>query len=146
MSDVSPAEFDRMLGESLAALRTSSAAPTAEAVAEEPVLRGEGEALDGLVRVVALPGGRMESVTVEPKALRAGSEALSAALLEAVNASLADLQSRIAAALPAAPDTAALTGQLQELQDRSIRTLGTFLDAVEDLRVQTSRRKGRADG
>jgi DNA-binding protein YbaB len=46
-------------------------------------VRGHGEAMDGLVKVEVAPGGVLLSVDIEPKAMRLGSKALGAAIVEA---------------------------------------------------------------
>ncbi|MCO6005459.1 YbaB/EbfC family nucleoid-associated protein [Actinoallomurus purpureus] len=48
-------------------------------------IRGRSESADGNVVVEALPGGALARLEIKPRAMRLGSEALAAAILEAVN-------------------------------------------------------------
>ncbi|MGW5364314.1 YbaB/EbfC family nucleoid-associated protein [Actinopolymorpha pittospori] len=48
-------------------------------------IRADGESEDGRVRVVARADGTLAELTIDPRLLRAGSEAVAAAVLEAVN-------------------------------------------------------------
>jgi DNA-binding protein YbaB len=53
-------------------------------------LRGEGEAADGKVRVLVQQGGRLETLELDPRAMRMASEDLAAAIVEAVAAATED--------------------------------------------------------
>lgn len=75
-----------------------------EVLAEIQRVTGEGEAADGLIRVVVDSAGRAAKVAVDPRAMRLGSEALAEGVRDAFNAAQDDLQAKsgrlIAGALP----------------------------------------------
>jgi DNA-binding protein YbaB len=75
-----------------------------EVLAEIQRVTGEGEAADGLIRVVVDSAGRAAGVTVDPRAMRLGSEVLAEGVRDAFNAAQDDLQAKsgrlIAGALP----------------------------------------------
>jgi DNA-binding protein YbaB len=131
-ADLSGADLGRLMEETLRALRPGGGrgAPDTEEI------RGEAAALDGLIAVVAGPGGRVESLTINPRALRNDSATLAAEVLGAVNAALDDLRDNVAAAVPAVPDRAALAERLREVQDTSMRRMETFLQAVSDAQTR----------
>src|SRR5262249_30876700 len=120
------------------------AADNAGAVPPEPVdLRGEGTGLDGQLRVTAVAGGRLESIQIDPRAMRTDSRTLAEQLVVAVNAALAAVQAKVQeAAAGAAPDRAALVHRLREVQDTAIPRMQSFLRAVEDLRRQATGEAG----
>lgn len=107
-------------------------------------LRGQGEAVDGQVRAVAVSGGRLESLTVDPRAMRLGSAALCEHIVAAVNAALDDLRDR-AAGQPVAggADPAALAGQLRDLHGESVRQMDRFSQGIADVLDRISRSTGR---
>src|SRR5262245_3291608 len=99
---LSGADFGQVLDETIEALGPARAGE------EDATIRGVGEALDGQVRVVAAPGGMLESLTIERSAMRFDPRRLAAEILLAVNTALDDLRARVAEASPAAPDPAIL--------------------------------------
>ncbi|HEY9473405.1 MAG TPA: YbaB/EbfC family nucleoid-associated protein [Mycobacteriales bacterium] len=104
-------------------------------------LRGEGQAADGQVRAVAVAGGRLESLTVNPRAMRMGSEALCEQIVVAVNAALDDLRGRVEnqAVTAGAVDPAALTEQMRDLHTESARQMEMFTQGIRDALDQISR-------
>lgn len=58
-------------------------------------VRGEGEAADGLVRVVVGPSGTLEDLELDPRAMRLASEELRDAIVEAAQAATADAQAKV---------------------------------------------------
>jgi hypothetical protein len=127
---------DRMLAETrqaLAAVRVGTGA--APEPAEDPSLRGEGAAADGMIRAVVVPGGRLESVSVEPRLLRQGVEEICAQIVVAVNAALDDLATRTPKP-DAAVDLAALSTRLESLQDQSVRQMAMFGQAMNAVVAQ----------
>jgi DNA-binding protein YbaB len=128
--DVSANDFDRLFDETLATLRPlAEQGHQADSEPETP-LRGVGEALDGHVRVTAKPGGLLESVELNPRALRSDSETLAEAFLAATNAALDDLRQRLSTALPDVPDPTQLVERLQEFQQQSVVQMRRYLDAI----------------
>jgi DNA-binding protein YbaB len=127
---LSAGDFDRLFDEALATLRPLVDASRSNDESEE-TLRGHGEALDGKLRITAAPGGQLESVELDPRALRVGAEELAAAFKEATNAALAHLQQQFAA-LPAAIDQAALLERLKEFQAQSAEQMSRYLKAISE--------------
>ncbi|MEQ4204710.1 YbaB/EbfC family nucleoid-associated protein [Actinopolymorpha sp. B17G11] len=138
MADVSASDFDRLFSESLAALRPIVEQDDESDERTEQV-RGVGEALDGHVRVTAKPGGRLESVELNPRALRSDSASLAEAFLTAANAALEDLQQRLSAALPDVPDQQQLMERLQEFQNQSVAQMQRYLTAIADVQDRLDR-------
>ncbi|MFJ8579577.1 YbaB/EbfC family nucleoid-associated protein [Micromonospora sp. NPDC093277] len=111
------------------------------------LLRAEGSAADGRVRAVAVQGGRLESVTVDPQLAEAGVEAVCGHVVEAVNAALADLDAQVSASARA--DVDALAARLGGLQGQSVRQMELFSQAMEDVVARLNRggdAGARADG
>ncbi|MET7952047.1 hypothetical protein [Micromonospora sp. NPDC005324] len=103
---------------------------------------GEATAADGLIAVMAAPGGRIESITVAPQALRQGSGYLAEQLTIAVNAALDDLQARTLAEAPDAPNPAVLLDRLEEVQQQSVHQMQSFLSALTAAQARTARPAG----
>ncbi|MGV9215677.1 YbaB/EbfC family nucleoid-associated protein [Micromonospora sp. RB23] len=135
-------EFDRLFQQTrqaLASMRSTGAVP--DGLDVEPA-RGTGSAAGGQVEVVAV-GQRVESVTVDPRALRMGAEMLGEQITLAVNAALDDLRLAAGDAADApAVDPVALGQQLDELQNESVRSMAAMTDALTDAvrRIQQSAR------
>ncbi len=136
-------EFDRLFQQTrraLASMRSTGPAPDDE-LGVEPA-RGTGSAAGGQVEVVAV-GQRVESVTVDPRALRMGAEMLGEQITLAVNAALDDLRLQAGTAAEAPDvDPAALGQQLDELQNESVRSMAAMTDALTDAvrRIQQAAR------
>jgi len=58
-------------------------------------IRGTGEAANGEVVAEVLPSGALSGLTINPRALKLGSEALAEAVLAAANAAAADASKRL---------------------------------------------------
>ncbi|WP_235828256.1 YbaB/EbfC family nucleoid-associated protein [Actinomadura rubteroloni] len=124
-------ELDRILTETrrtLESLRGGMAAPPPEA----PDVEGVGEAADGRVKVTAGTGGRLKSVTLDPRALRMASHELGEAFVAAANAALDDLRSQAASAAGDVVDTAALGTRGEEIQNESVRQMQQITQALND--------------
>ena len=92
---------------------------------------GHGQAADGMVTVTA-SGGRLTNVEISPKAMRLPSQELAEALTSAVNAALADLESKYPA-LPVPPiDAAKLEAQLAEAHDQGLLAMRRYTDSIAD--------------
>ncbi|RZU76265.1 YbaB/EbfC DNA-binding family protein [Micromonospora kangleipakensis] len=113
--------------QALSAMRSRPAEHT-DGDAEE-LLRGTGAAADGLVRAVVVQGGRLESVTVDPRLSAEGIEALCAHIVVAVNAALANLDTQVSASARA--DVDALAARLGGLREQSRRQMEMFSQAME---------------
>ncbi|MFI6267694.1 YbaB/EbfC family nucleoid-associated protein [Micromonospora zamorensis] len=103
---------------------------------------GEATAGDGLIAVVAAPGGRIQSITVAPQVLRQGSDYLAEQLTIAVNAALDDLQARTVADAPDPPGPAVLLDRLADVQQQSVHQMQSFLSALTSAQARTARPAG----
>jgi len=135
--EIGAAGFDQLFEQAkqaLDAVRGGTAAGASDQPAEpaEPVL-GTGEAADGQVTATVRSGGELTELTVSPRLLRDGLEAICEHIIAAVNEALADLRTNSADLQPAgAADPAALAGQLRELQDQSMRQMAAYGAALTD--------------
>jgi DNA-binding protein YbaB len=131
-SPVDSSGLDRLLGQTMQALDQLRGAPAdGDDGAESEPVEGVGEAADGLIRAVAISGGQLSGLYVDPSALHMGANVLAQEIVYAVNAAMADLQEQVANAF-GSPDLDALAGQLKEVQEESNRQMGMFLDALTD--------------
>ncbi|MEV0429800.1 YbaB/EbfC family nucleoid-associated protein [Micromonospora sp. NPDC050495] len=105
------------------------------------LLRAEGAAAGGRVRAVAVQGGRLESVTVDPALADEGWETVCRHVVAAVNAALAGLDARVAASAQA--DVDALAARLGDLPERSARRMELFGRAMEGAAARLNRDPGR---
>lgn len=96
---------------------------------ERPPLRGTGTSPSGFVSAVATIGGRIESVSVDPRGLRLDSQSLGEEVAAAVNAALDDLRAQAKLA-PEAVDLAALHAELTQVRDESARQFSSFLGSI----------------
>ncbi|MEU7948535.1 YbaB/EbfC family nucleoid-associated protein [Micromonospora taraxaci] len=129
-----PSDLSRSISELLSTLGGSDAGSAAEAVS---VVQGTGEAADGMVRVVAIAGGQIESVWIDPRMMREPSEALAEHIREATNSALTDLRSALAA-VAAASATTALLEQLREVQRSAVPQLQGIIDTLGDVQERLS--------
>lgn len=91
--------------------------------AERPEMpAATGHALDGRVQVT-VTAGRVSDVTLDPRALRAPSEDLAAAIREAVNAAIDAHNAQAVAGLPDVPSLPDLNRMLDEVSDASRRAM-----------------------
>ncbi|KAB1910847.1 YbaB/EbfC family nucleoid-associated protein [Micromonospora sp. AMSO31t] len=120
-----PSDLDRTISTVLATL----AGGGRSADQEPPDVQGHGSAADGLVRVTAALGGHIESVEIEPAAMRLPSPDLAEAVRAATNVALADLRSAIAGAT-GVPDATAMVEQLREVQRTAVPQLQGFVDTL----------------
>ncbi|MEV1142725.1 YbaB/EbfC family nucleoid-associated protein [Micromonospora sp. NPDC049799] len=136
-----PSELNRSISDMLAALGRSTVDGPGAAPEPSADVRGVGEAADGMVRVVAVPGGEVESLWIDPRLMRTPSETLAEEIRLATNAALADLRTALAGAVTP-PDTAAVLAQLQEVQRTAVPQLQGFIDALTDVqeRLASGRR------
>jgi DNA-binding protein YbaB len=143
-ADLGMAELDRLLEQTRRSLEQVRAAGAADPAA--PDVRGTGVGADGQITAVARPGGHLESLRMDPRALRMGSEALCEQIVAAVNAALDDLRAN--AGQPPAQagvDTAALAARMSELQSQSARQMAAFTQGISDVlaRIRSSTGTGQ---
>ncbi|MCW3841689.1 YbaB/EbfC family DNA-binding protein [Micromonospora yasonensis] len=124
------------------ALRTLRELRANRPAAESAETCGEANAADGLITVVAAPGGRIESITLAPQALRQGSGHLAEQLTIAVNAALDDLRARTIADAPDVPDPAVLLERLEDVQQQSVRQMQAFLSTLTAAQARIARTAG----
>jgi DNA-binding protein YbaB len=94
---VSTDEFENMLRSATAQIEAMQGA-----AAKMAELRGLGETADGKVRVQVQAGGVVQSLEIDPRAMRMPSEDLSAAVLEAIRLATEDAGKKLAEILEAA--------------------------------------------
>jgi hypothetical protein len=132
---VDPSGLDRLLGQAMQALGQVRGVGTDEDGEPAEPIEGVGEGADGLIRAVAVTGGRLSELYLDPRVLRMTTVQVAEEMIVAVNAALADLQERIREAGPGV-DLDALANQLKEVQEESTRQMGTFLQALTDAQQQ----------
>ncbi|WP_449064224.1 YbaB/EbfC family nucleoid-associated protein [Planomonospora algeriensis] len=103
-------------------------------------LQGEGAAAQGRVRATVAPGGRLASLTVDPRLMRAGSEEMCAEIVKAVNAAVDDLRVKAVEQAGASPDVEELSSTLLTLQQESVRQMEQFTQAISDVVLRFERR------
>jgi hypothetical protein len=99
-------------------------------VAPAEPLQGKGESPDGKARAVVVTPGRVESLHVEPRLLRQGSENVCVAIMSAVNAALADLQTQAQAIGPDI-DPTGLADELERIQEESFDSARSMLSVLQ---------------
>jgi DNA-binding protein YbaB len=102
-----------------------------EAENAEPI-QGYGEAAEGMIRIVALPGGQLQDLELDPRVLRMTTVQLAEEILAAANGALADLQQQLRERA-AAPDLDSIAERLREVQEQSVPELRKFMDALTDV-------------
>jgi hypothetical protein len=129
-SPVDSSGLDRLFGQTVQALEQLRGTPAEDGSESEPV-EGIGEAADGLIRAVAVSGGQLAGLYLDPAVIGMGTARLAEEIVGAVNAAMVDLQEQVAGAF-GAPDLDALAGQLKEVQEESNRQMGLFLDQLTE--------------
>jgi DNA-binding protein YbaB len=103
---------------------------------------GTGVSADGLIQVTA-EGSRLSAVVVDPRAMRLPAAEFGAELLAAVNAALAAASAssaESAAEAAALPDPAALSRQLEELQNQSLRQMARYTQSISEVMAALKQR------
>jgi DNA-binding protein YbaB len=129
---------DRLLAETARTLESMRAAgsPAADG---EPV-RGTGTAADERIQAVATAANRIDSIRLDPRLMRLGSEDLAEEIVKAVNAALADFQAQTQA-MSAPVDPEEFAGQLRQLREDSVRGMVSVTSALGEVLGQI--RQGR---
>jgi hypothetical protein len=125
MADFGIHELDRLLSQATASVQAARAPGPVDLAAI-----AVGEAADGQVRAT-VRGGRLDAVTIEPQVARLPHDELARHIVTAVNAAL-DAQQR-GTPPPGEVDPAALTAQLRDLQDQSLRQMSAFTGTMNDV-------------
>ncbi|MFI7214105.1 YbaB/EbfC family nucleoid-associated protein [Micromonospora maritima] len=102
------------------------------------LLRAEGVAADGRVRAVAVQGGRLDSVAVDPELAGQPLEVLCGHVVAAVNAALTELDARVSDSARA--DADALAARLGGLPDQA----ELFSRAMHEVAARIPRGRGAA--
>jgi DNA-binding protein YbaB len=97
--------------------------------AERP--EGYGEAADGMVQVTVVDG-RLSNVELNPRALRLASHDLAAAITEAANAALADLESKYPVPSYPTVNVEALEAELAQAQAQSARQMREYQQTIDE--------------
>lgn len=139
---VNSASLERLLEDTKRIVDEFQAGAPADPEAEPP--RGEGAAADGRVRAVVGAGGRVESLTVDPRVMRGGTESVCEHIMTAVNEALDNLKATTAAATPAGvADPAALSARLSELRTESLRQMDMITQGISETLDRIGRSTGR---
>ena len=140
MASFASHDLDQMLTEARRTL--GSMRRTGEPPAESEPVEGVGESPDGRVKAIAVSGGRLKGIELNPRAMRLASEELAELITNAVNAALDDLRGKAADAGTAqAVDTTALAEQVEEVQNQGLRQMEVISQAIQETlgRIGTSR-------
>ncbi|WP_188189685.1 YbaB/EbfC family nucleoid-associated protein [Nonomuraea sp. SYSU D8015] len=136
--------LDRIIERAQQALASAQAAGGGSAGGtsrdQSTALQGEGTAANGRVRATVAPGGRLSSLTVDPRLMRAGSEEMCAEIVKAVNAAVDDLRAKAVQQAGASPDAEELSATLLTLQQESVRQMEKFTQAINDVVLRFERR------
>lgn len=95
----------------------------------EPPAQAYG--MDGLVRVAAASGTRLNSISIDERALRRASQQLAAETVRAGNAALEEMRARAIDRLRRAGE--GLRTRIAEIQDASLAQMRTYTRSVTDL-------------
>ncbi|GIF52355.1 hypothetical protein DFJ67_8125 [Asanoa ferruginea] len=132
MPGIDPSGLGRSLEEAMRLLNQASGGGTPPADAPPLELFGHGSAADGQVEAEVSAFGRLESLVIDPRLLRAGGADVAEFVVEAVRAAQDDERTRRTAAV-GTPDTAALTKQLERVSEDAYRGFNKMigdLDAI----------------
>ncbi|WP_112134105.1 YbaB/EbfC family nucleoid-associated protein [Glycomyces dulcitolivorans] len=88
----------------------------------------EVEAAEGMIRVSSTLAGKVKVDIIDPRAVRLSREYLSEEITTGVNAALD--AAREQAGMPGAVDLAALTEQVEAIQQQSVKQLGSFMNSL----------------
>lgn len=135
---LSTTTVDRLLTDTRAALermRTASApspaVPTAPGATDVELLGADGTDVSGRVTATVTLPGRITSLSIDPRLMREGSEAVCDAVIEAVNDGLASLQQLALRGVPSI-DVESLAADLEQVQTESLHSASTMLTALQD--------------
>jgi DNA-binding protein YbaB len=104
-------------------------------------LRGEGTAASGQIRATVTPS-HVESIRIDPRAMRRGSAELAAQITAAVNEGFAELRRSAGSEdvqREAQARAAALSAKLRDVQNDSMRSMAMIAQALNDAVSQFGR-------
>jgi DNA-binding protein YbaB len=99
---------------------------------EAEPLQGYGEGAEGLIRIIAVPGGQLQDLEMDPRVLRMTTVQLAEEILAAANGALADLQAQLRERM-AAPDLDNIADRLREVQEQAVPEMQKYMDALTDV-------------
>lgn len=136
--------LDRMIERAREALASAQALGDGSAdgtsTEQTTALQGEGAAAKGRVRATVVAGGRLSSLTVDPRLMRSGSEEMCSEIVKAVNAAVDDLRAKAVEQAGASPDAEEVSSTLLTLQQESVRQMEKFTQAINDVVLRFERR------
>jgi len=133
-SPVDSSAIDNLLGQTIQSLDQLRGRP-AEGDGESEPVEGVGEGADGLVRAVAVTGGQLAELYLDPSVFHMSPGTIAEEIVVAVNAAFADLQEQVVGAA-GTPNLEALASQLKEVQEESNRSMSTFMSALTDAQAR----------
>jgi DNA-binding protein YbaB len=132
------ASLDELLTQTQQALSAMRARAAEETDGDPgPLLRAEGVAAGGRIRAVAVQGGRVESIIVDPALATSGWDGVREPVIAAVNAALAELDARVSASARA--DVDALAARLGGRPEQPMWQLETFSQAMAGVVARLNR-------
>lgn len=104
-------------------------------------LRGVGQAADGRIVATVAVGGRLESIELDPRALRGGPDQLGQQFTESINAALDDLRSKATQATGEVDvvDPHVIAADLDQVQDVLAGHVASLTERYDDAIVQLRR-------
>lgn len=129
------ARIDQLFTSLRSTLEQARAAGTAPVADDAEPLEGRTDPDDSQIQVV-VSANRLVELKLDPRMKRLDTEALAAAILEAVNQAFTDLGGKAQAAaeeLAGDTDTEALGTKLDKLQDASVRQMAMFEQSMAEV-------------
>lgn len=109
---------------------------------EPPTVSGEGLSEDQMVRI-AVSGGEVESVSIDPRSLRKSSLELADDIKAAVNAAVAAHNRALYEAMSEqAPDPEAIGAGIDGIREEAANSLDEYLDKMTAMLEQHASRQG----
>ena len=130
-SPIEAAGIEQLLAQTQQTLAQALGQGGGEGEDAEPI-QGYGAAADGLIQIVAVPGGQLQELELDSRVMRMTTVQLAEEVLAAANAALADLQAQLRERA-AAPDLDSIADKLREVQEQSVPELRKFMDALTDV-------------
>lgn len=112
-------------------MRTTPAAPSELGLTPIEPLTADGTDLSGRVTATVATPGRITALAMDPRVMREGSEAVCAAVVEAVHDGLASLQTLALRGVPSI-DVESIAADLEQVQTQSLQSASTIMTALQD--------------
>lgn len=127
-------EFRRQLAQARAALAEATASPE-----EGRVVPVTAEAAQGRISLTLGTDGRVESIVVDPKAVKEGTDYIAEHVLAALNDAL-DQRAAMLAAEDRVPDLASVNESLTAVQDAGVRQLQAMSASIAEVLGRLNRK------